>query len=90
MPLPARESTDSERARHSRRLVLELLASSVDMSTTPRAAEWVEEYGADPARFGPEAAGVEEAPKVDNDLYVRDYAKCILCYKCVDACGDQW
>ena len=28
--------------------------------------------------------------KVDNDLYVRDYAKCILCYKCVDACGEQW
>jgi predicted molibdopterin-dependent oxidoreductase YjgC len=28
--------------------------------------------------------------KVDNDLYIRDYAKCILCYKCVDACGAQW
>ena len=28
--------------------------------------------------------------KVDNDLYVRDYAKCILCYQCVDACGEQW
>ena len=24
---------------------------------------------------------------MDNDLYVRDYAKCILCYKCVEACG---
>ncbi len=21
---------------------------------------------------------------------MRDYDKCILCYKCVDACGDQW
>ena len=28
--------------------------------------------------------------KIDNELYVRDYAKCILCYKCVDACGEQW
>ena len=28
--------------------------------------------------------------KIDNDLYVRDYSKCILCYKCVDACGDQY
>ena len=27
--------------------------------------------------------------KVDNELYVRDYSKCILCYKCVDACGEQ-
>ena len=24
---------------------------------------------------------------MDNELYVRDYAKCILCYKCVEACG---
>ena len=28
--------------------------------------------------------------KVDNELYVRDYSKCILCYKCVDACGEQY
>ena len=27
--------------------------------------------------------------KVDNDLYVRDYARCILCYKCVEACGED-
>ena len=38
----------------------------------------------------PDAATVHEPVKVDNDLYVRDYAKCILCYKCVDACGEQW
>ena len=24
---------------------------------------------------------------MDNELYVRDYSKCILCYKCVEACG---
>ena len=29
------------------------------------------------------------ARKVDNNLYVRDYAKCILCYKCVEACGED-
>jgi predicted molibdopterin-dependent oxidoreductase YjgC len=84
-------STGSDRARHSRKLVLELLASSTDLSTTPHVAGWIREYGADPARFGPDAAtraGTE--PKVDNDLYVRDYGKCIMCYKCVDACGDQW
>ncbi len=44
--------TDSDRARHSRKVVLELLASSVDLSTTPGAAEWIAEYDADPARFG--------------------------------------
>ncbi|GAB2911583.1 2Fe-2S iron-sulfur cluster-binding protein [Nonomuraea fastidiosa] len=82
--------TDTERARQSRKVVLELLGSSVDLSTTPRAAEWTEQYGADPARFGDDAATVEQPAKIDNDLYVRDYSKCILCYKCVDACGDQW
>ena len=39
---------------------------------------------------GQTAATVHQPVKVDNDLYVRDYSKCILCYKCVDACGDQW
>jgi NADP-reducing hydrogenase subunit HndD len=33
------------------------------------------------------AARVAQPVKVDNELYVRDYSKCILCYKCVEACG---
>lgn len=82
--------SDTERVRHSRKLVLELLASSVDLSTTPGIDRWYDEYGVEADRFGPDAATVEQPPKIDNDLYVRDYAKCILCYKCVDACGDQW
>ncbi|WP_018156466.1 2Fe-2S iron-sulfur cluster-binding protein [Demetria terragena] len=104
--------TDTERVRHSRRLVLEMLGSSVDLSTTPRVADWMVRYAADPERFGPPAgeqfdrdvhepgehhlpdgstaATMEQPVKVDNDLYVRDYSKCILCYKCVDACGEQW
>ena len=82
--------TDTERTRHSRRLVLELLGSSVDLSLTANVVRWNEEYGAEPARFGDDAATVEQPVKVDNPLYVRDYAKCILCYQCVDACGEQW
>jgi predicted molibdopterin-dependent oxidoreductase YjgC len=78
--------TDSERVRTSRRMVLELLGSSVDLSTAPDAQRYVDNYGADPNRFG-ERATVAQAVKVDNDLYVRDYSKCILCYKCVEACG---
>jgi len=103
--------TQSQRVKHSRKLVLEMLASSVDLSTTPKVAEWIDEYEAKPERFGPPApaapsgtrdasvpghhappdpayaATVAEPAKIDNDLYVRDYAKCILCYKCVEACG---
>ena len=103
--------TDSERVRHSRRLVLELLGSSVDLSLTANVAAYVERYGARPERYGPPAppdpnrdrkraghhiepdgqtaATVASPVKVDNELYVRDYSKCILCYKCVDACGEQ-
>jgi predicted molibdopterin-dependent oxidoreductase YjgC len=102
--------TDTERVRLSRRMVLELLASSVDLSTAPQMLEHVRRYGARPERYGPAekparegerdraAAGHHHAPgrgaatqaqpvKVDNELYVRDYGKCILCYKCVEACG---
>jgi predicted molibdopterin-dependent oxidoreductase YjgC len=110
--------TDSERVRLSRRLVLELLASSVDVSTAPQLQAYLAAYDARPERFGapappaaagerdaaqpghhhpphlgpagsaePAAATVGQPVKVDNDLYVRDYSKCILCYKCVEACG---
>jgi predicted molibdopterin-dependent oxidoreductase YjgC len=104
--------TDSERVRHSRKMVMEFLASSTDLSTTPVAGDYLERYDADPERYGPPAppdpdrdrrrTGHHEEPdgqtaatvhspiKIDNDLYVRDYSKCILCYKCVDACGSQW
>ncbi|MEP6813191.1 MAG: 2Fe-2S iron-sulfur cluster-binding protein [Actinomycetota bacterium] len=78
--------TDSPRVRTSRRMVLELLSSSVDLSTAPDAQRYVGEYGAQPERFG-ESETVVQPVKVDNDLYVRDYSKCILCYKCVEACG---
>lgn len=112
--------TDSERVRHSRRLILELLGSSVDLELTGPAipdgsiAAYAARYGADASRFGPSgppaaanerdhrSVGHHHAPagtpeietvaqpvKVDNELYVRDYAKCILCYKCVEACGED-
>lgn len=79
--------TDSERVRLSRRIVLEFLASSVDVSTAPTLQDYVERYNARPERFGPRAATVTQPPKIDNELYMRDYSKCILCYKCVEACG---
>ncbi|HEY7281810.1 MAG TPA: 2Fe-2S iron-sulfur cluster-binding protein [Actinomycetota bacterium] len=102
--------TDSERVRHSRRMVLEFLGSSVDLSLAGTdVRRWMGDYEADPARYGPAApqdgghdrrhaghhqppsvdtaANVAQPVKVDNELYVRDYSRCILCYKCVEACG---
>jgi predicted molibdopterin-dependent oxidoreductase YjgC len=81
--------TDSPRVRTSRKVVLELLASSVDLSTAEDLQARLKEYGADGLRFGsPEQiATVAQPVKIDNDLYIRDYSKCVLCYKCVEACG---
>ena len=79
--------TDTERVRHSRKMVLEFLGSSVDLSTAPDAQRFSTQYGADPSRYGPHAETVKQPVKVDNNLYVRDYSKCIMCYKCVEACG---
>ncbi len=88
--------TGSDRVRHSRRLVLELLASSVDLSlASPDLQRHLRELGARPERFGVNGALGAAAPgatvaqpaKIDNELYVRDYSRCVLCYKCVEACG---
>lgn len=80
--------TDTERVRHSRKMVIEFLASGVDLSTAPDAKRYAREYGADPERYG-ERKTVDQPMKIDNELYVRDYSKCILCYKCVEACGSE-
>jgi len=79
--------TDSERVRLSRRVVLEFLASSVEVRTAPQLQEYMKRYAARREKFGPRAATVAQPEKIDNELYVRDYSKCILCYKCVEACG---
>ena len=55
--------------------------------TSEQVHGWMKRYGAAPERFGPSAATVAQPVKVDNELYVRDYSRCILCYKCVEACG---
>jgi len=78
--------TNSPRVRTSRKVILELLASSVDLSTAEALQERMREYGAESNRYGA-VATVAQPLKDDNDLYVRDYSKCVLCYKCVEACG---
>ncbi len=81
--------TDSERVRHSRKLVLEFLGSGIDLSQATDLARWSDEYGADPDRFGSEVKRIDEPVKIQDSLYIRDYDKCVLCYKCVSACGDD-
>jgi len=78
--------THSPRVREARRTVLELVASAVDLSQAPALQALCAEYGADAGRY---AGGEKRAFPFydDNALYVRDYNKCILCWRCVQACG---
>src|SRR5438128_10210997 len=60
--------TDSERVRTSRRMVLEFLAGSADVTlAAPEVRRWMERYGADPGRYGPaappHAAGERDAAR---------------------------
>ncbi|HSJ43293.1 MAG TPA: 2Fe-2S iron-sulfur cluster-binding protein [Euzebyales bacterium] len=108
--------TDSERVRHSRKMVLELLGSSVDLSyASDEVQGWMDRYQVDSGRYGPPASvsangdrdtrkvhpghhgpvngfaaeTVAQPSKIDNALYMRDYSRCITCYKCVEACGED-
>jgi predicted molibdopterin-dependent oxidoreductase YjgC len=79
--------TESDRVVSTRRTVYELLASSVDLSLVDEETTWfMERYDVDLDRFGTadrEVRGV----KIEDDLYIRDYDKCIMCFRCVAACG---
>jgi NADP-reducing hydrogenase subunit HndD len=82
--------TDSDRVRTSRKMVLEFLASAADISLASADVQrWLAQYGAAPERYGVSAATVKQPVKYDNESYVRDYSRCILCYKCVEACGED-
>jgi NADH dehydrogenase/NADH:ubiquinone oxidoreductase subunit G len=80
--------TESERVIRARRTILEMLNASVDLSESPETLSQMEAYAADPERF-PDAKTRAQAIKDDNPFYVRDYAKCLLCWRCVQACGDD-
>jgi NADH dehydrogenase/NADH:ubiquinone oxidoreductase subunit G len=89
---PVREgsevSTSSVRAERSRRTILEMLASAVDLSEAPEIERLMADYRADPARF-PDAERREYPVLDDNPMYIRDYSKCILCWRCVQVCADD-
>jgi NADH dehydrogenase/NADH:ubiquinone oxidoreductase subunit G len=80
--------TKSERVVRARRTILEMLASTLDLSDAPEILTLMDEYGAKTDRF-PEAERRESALKDDNPMYVRDYSKCLLCWRCVQVCADD-
>ncbi len=80
--------TRSERVERSRRTIVELLGSTVDLSEAPDIQRFAQDYHADPDRFG--AVERRHPPVIDdNPMYIRDYEKCILCWRCVQVCADD-
>jgi NADH dehydrogenase/NADH:ubiquinone oxidoreductase subunit G len=80
--------TRNERVDRARRTILEMLASTMDLSEAYDIQAMMREYGVDVNRF-PDAERREIPVKDDNPMYVRDYSKCLLCWRCVQVCADD-
>ncbi len=81
-------NTETEQVRTARRVILELLASTVDLHEAPEIQEYIEQYDADVDRF---AGGVRRTFEVldDNPFYIRDYAQCVMCWRCIQVCVED-
>jgi NADH dehydrogenase/NADH:ubiquinone oxidoreductase subunit G len=80
--------TQNARVDRSRRTILEMLNSAVDLSEAPEVLTFMGQYLARPDRF-PEAARREHAVLDDNPMFIRDYSKCVLCWRCVQVCAED-
>lgn len=77
--------TDTERVARARRGVFELLMGQGDTSMATDLVAQGRALGAEADTY----AGERYLPGLrdDNALFVRDYDKCILCMRCIEACG---
>ena len=80
--------THSEDVQRGRRTILELLASTIDLSEAPQILEQVEGYGADPGRYNDGKRRISPIHD-DNPFYIRDYNQCINCWRCVQVCAED-
>jgi NADH dehydrogenase/NADH:ubiquinone oxidoreductase subunit G len=80
--------THSEKVVRARKTILEMLASTMDLSEAPEILAMMAEYEASPERF-PDAERREVPVQDDNPMYIRDYSKCLLCWRCVQVCADD-
>ncbi len=80
--------THSERVLRARRTILELLFSAADLSDTPEIVAYAQTIGVNPERFA-DGERIEHPIYDDNPFYIRDYNKCIMCNRCVQACGND-
>jgi predicted molibdopterin-dependent oxidoreductase YjgC len=79
--------TRSERVEQSRRTILSMLAASVNLTGAPAIQGIAAEYGVatDAQSHRRNATGIMD----DNPFFVRDYDQCVLCWRCVQVCGED-
>lgn len=80
--------TRNERVERSRRTILEMLESAVDLGQSPEIQTLIHDYQATPDRF-PDAKRRDHSELDDNPFYIRDYSQCVLCWRCVQVCGED-
>lgn len=80
--------TRSEKVIRARRTILEMLVSTMDLSEASEIQKMLIEYDAESDRF-PGAERRESDIKDDNPMYIRDYSKCLLCWRCVQVCAED-
>lgn len=80
--------THNKRVNLSRKTILEMMESTTDLSQAPEILNMFEEYQVIQDRF-PDAE--RRSPEIidDNSMFVRDYDKCILCWRCVQVCAND-
>ncbi len=80
--------TRNSRVERSRRTILEMLDSAVNLAEAPEIQAQMKDYSANGQRFG---NGERRAAPVidDNPMFVRDYSQCVLCWRCVQVCAED-
>jgi NADH dehydrogenase/NADH:ubiquinone oxidoreductase subunit G len=80
--------TQSDRVMRARKTILEMLSATVDLSEAPDIQAFMIEYDVKPGHF-PQAEARQAEVLDDNPMFVRDYNKCILCWRCVQVCAED-
>jgi len=80
--------TETEGLKALRKTLLEWLFLTTDLEEAFALKALARELGAEPGRWGEVPGRKGREPIRDNPFFLRDYAKCVNCRRCVDACGD--
>lgn len=80
--------TENEEIIKYRKTILEMMASANNLSESESLQKMIRKYDANPSRFEDDPS--RDYPVIDdNSMFIRDYSKCILCWRCIQACAED-